>query len=132
MPLLLPPPTANVSAPCGMTNEMLNDAELQNAYARPRLDKHMCYFLWQDAWKQPTASAYVDQLLKEVPNTISDPLKGQLACVTGVTIGGAGYYVAEELAVTLMKMDVVLLGRSPSKLQAAADSIKAKARCTRS
>ena len=113
----------NISAPCGMTNEMPNDAELQNAYAR--LDKHMCYFLWQDAWKQPTASAYVDQLLKEVPNAISDPLKGRLACVTGVKIGGAGYYVAEELAVSL-KMDVVLLGRSPTKLQAAADSIKAK------
>lgn len=113
----------SIAAPCGMTNEMPDDAKLQKAYAR--LDKHMCYFLWQNAWTQPTASAYVSQLLSEIPNDISDPLKGRLAVVTGVTIGGAGYHVAEELAVAL-KMDVILLGRSLSKLQASADSIKAK------
>jgi len=115
--------TSSNDAPCGNTNEMPNDSDLQKAYAR--LDKHMCYFLWQNAYTQPTATEYVSRLLSEIPSATADSLKGRLAVVTGVTVGGAGYHVAEELAVTL-KMDVILLGRSLSKLQAAANSIETK------
>lgn len=111
-----------VAAPAGMTNVMPDDTKLQKAYAR--LDKSMLYFLWQNAFTQPTASKYVSNLLQEEPSLVNK-LEGKLAIVTGVTIGGAGYHVAEELAIKL-GMDVILLGRSSDKLKAAIDSIKSK------
>ena len=79
----------------------------------------------QNAWKQPTAKSYVEQLISEAPSVKND-LGGKLAVVTGVTIGGAGYHAAEELALQV-GMHVVLLGRTEAKLQAAIDSIKAEA-----
>ena len=53
-------------------------------------------------------------------------VEGKLAVVTGVTVGGLGYYIAEEIALTA-GMDVILMGRSPQKLIAAEESIKKEA-----
>jgi NAD(P)-dependent dehydrogenase (short-subunit alcohol dehydrogenase family) len=46
--------------------------------------------------------------------------------VTGVTVGGAGYHIAQELSLS-GGMTVVIMGRSASKLEQAIDSIKAEA-----
>lgn len=115
---------SKITAPCGHTNEIPDDIEQQKAYER--LEKNMLFFLWQNAWTQPSSSKYVSNLLSEISDSaVADTLRGKLAVVTGVTVGGAGYHVAEELAVSL-KMDVILLGRSLSKLQEAANSIKSR------
>lgn len=77
----------------------------------------------QNAWKQPKAQAYVSNLIKEAPCAV---MTGKLAVVTGVTIGGAGYHMAQELALQA-KMHVVLLGRSKSKVKAAMEAMEQEA-----
>lgn len=83
---------------------------------------YMLPFVIQNAWTQPYAQTYVKKLLQEAPG-VKTAMSGKLAVVTGVTIGGAGYHMAEELALQA-GMHVILLGRSPSKLQASIAAIK--------
>jgi NAD(P)-dependent dehydrogenase (short-subunit alcohol dehydrogenase family) len=85
------------------------------------LRKTSLYFTLANAWTCPNADTYVRKLFQEAPEA-KEAVKGKLAIVTGVTIGGAGYFMAEELAVTA-EMHVILMGRNEGKLTAAMESI---------
>ena len=91
------------------------------------------------ALTSPNAKKYVERLLREVPLSLpavhneaidSDghiQLRRRLAVISGVYVGSPGYYVAEELAVAA-DMDVVLVGKSPEKLQEAFLAINQEAK----
>ena len=84
------------------------------------------YITFQNSAKAPSAQTYVETLFDEVPSA-KDAVSGKLAIVTGVTQGGTGYYMAEELALSA-EMGVILMGRSSQKLQDAAQAMTAEAK----
>lgn len=90
-----------------------------------RLKKTNLYFMSQNAFKAPKADAYVKALFEEAPQA-KEAVEGKLAIVTGVTIGGAGVHMAEELALGA-GMHVILMGRSEQKLKDAIEAIKVAA-----
>ena len=83
------------------------------------------YFALQNAWTQPNSDVYCAKLFKEVP-AAKEAVQGKLAVVTGVTIGGAGYHMAQELALSA-GMSVIIMGRNSAKLVAAEEAIKKEA-----
>ena len=80
------------------------------------------------ALTSPKAKKYVERLLREAPlslpavrNEAEDgdgyiQVRRRLAVISGVHVGSPGYYVAEELALSA-NMDIILIGKSPRKLQ---------------
>ncbi|CAB9516979.1 Dehydrogenase [Seminavis robusta] len=107
----------------GNINTLLAVASSNKAYNRIRSTG--LYFTTQNAFKAPPAQAYVKQLFDEAPQARND-VEGKLAIVTGVTVGGAGYHMAEELALQA-GMDCIIMGRNEKKLKAAVASIKEEA-----
>lgn len=108
----------------GNINTPLDTASSAKAYARIR--NTGLYFTTQNAFKAPKAQEYVKQLFEEAPKAKED-VKGKLAIVTGVTVGGAGYHMAEELALSA-EMHVIIMGRTETKLKAAMEAIQAEAK----
>lgn len=94
------------------------EADCEKSYSF--LVKTQLYFISQNAFTAPTAKGYVEQLFKEAPQA-KEAVDGKLAVVTGVTMGGAGYHMTEELA--LAGMHVILMGRNEDKLKDAMASI---------
>uniref|UniRef100_A0A0G4I7Y5 Ketoreductase (KR) domain-containing protein n=1 Tax=Chromera velia CCMP2878 TaxID=1169474 RepID=A0A0G4I7Y5_9ALVE len=82
-------------------------------------------FLVQNAFLDPSSSAYTKKLLNKNPD-LKSKFKDKCAVVTGVSLGGLGYYVAEALAVDV-GMAVVLAGRSKEKLRDAETAIEKRA-----
>ena len=76
------------------------------------------YWTLQNTLTYPTASAYTERLLKEIPSpqVIKEPLEGQLAVITNIAKDGSSYFVAEELGLT-MGMDICLVGKNLKKLK---------------
>jgi NAD(P)-dependent dehydrogenase (short-subunit alcohol dehydrogenase family) len=83
------------------------------------------YFVSQNSFTAPSAHAYVQRLLREAPQA-KEAVKGKLAVVTGVTMGGTGYHIALELAVQA-GMHVFLLGKSESNLRKCVKTIHEEA-----
>lgn len=108
----------------GNTSEFLPKETCEKNYATLRMTN--LFFAFQNAFKYPTADAYVKTLFQEAPEA-KESVKGKLAIVTGVTVGGSGYNTAEELAVAA-EMSVILMGRSEEKLKDAAIQIEEEAK----
>mmetsp|Transcript_8732 Transcript_8732/g.18888 ORF Transcript_8732/g.18888 Transcript_8732/m.18888 type:complete len:395 (+) Transcript_8732:109-1293(+) len=107
----------------GLSSTVRDDAASQKTY--DWVKAYQLPFAIQNAWKQPYAKTYVAKLIAEAPDkSVVKP--GKLAVVTGVTIGGAGYHMAEELALQ-GGFHVILLGRNEGKLKAAIESIEKEA-----
>ena len=83
------------------------------------------FFAFQNAFSAPAADKYCADLFEKLPEA-KKAVEGKLAVVTGVTIGGAGYHIAEELALAA-GMTVIIMGRNATKLEKAIDAIKAEA-----
>ena len=83
------------------------------------------YFWLQSAMTQPKANTYCSKLFAEAPQA-KEAVQGKLAVVTGVTIGGAGFQMAQELALSA-GMSVIIMGRNTKKLEAAEAAIVAEA-----
>ena len=83
------------------------------------------YFLSQNALTAPNADAYCSKLFAEAPDA-KDVVNGKLAVVTGVTVGGAGFHMAQELALSA-GMAVIIMGRSSAKLVQAEEAIMKEA-----
>lgn len=73
------------------------------------------YLHAQNAWLAPSAQTYVRGLLQQKPH-VRDIVRGRLAVITGVTINGTGFYMAQEL-VLRAGMHVVLLGKSETNVR---------------
>lgn len=88
--------------------------------------KSLLYFWCQNSMTAPLAKAYVDQLFTEAPDAQA-VVQDKLAVVTGVTVGGVGYYLVEELALNA-GMAVVMMGRNPSNLEETERAIQEEAK----
>ena len=108
----------------GNTSVPLTEAKASKKYSFLRSTQ--LFFALQNAFKAPRAKKYVDTLFKEAPEA-KEVVKGKLSIVTGVTVGGTGYHMAEELALNA-GMSVILMGRNSSKLEKAEKSIRAEAK----
>lgn len=99
----------------GNTSELLDaDKALKNYKF---LRNTQLFFGLQNAFTAPNANKYCETLFEEAPDA-KNAIEGKLAVVTGVTVG-------EELALTA-GMGVMIMGRSPKKLEAAEASIQAE------
>lgn len=107
----------------GNTSVPLEEAKATKNYNFLR--KTQLYFWLQNARTAPKAEEYCANLFKEAPEA-KTAVKGKLAVVTGVTVGGAGYHMAEELALSA-EMAVIIMGRNVKKLEAAEASIQEEA-----
>lgn len=83
------------------------------------------YFWLQSSSTQLRAHQYVQRLFDECPSA-KEAVAGKLAVVTGVSPGGLGFYVAQELALAA-QMSVILAGRNAAKLQETQDAIMKEA-----
>lgn len=79
------------------------------------------YFALQNPATQLRSHQYVSKLFDECP-AAKEAVAGKLAVVTGVSPGGLGFYVAQELALAA-QMAVVLAGRNLEKLHQAEEAI---------
>ena len=89
----------------GNTSEPISEADALKNYNFLR--NTQLYFWLQKGMTAPNATKYCDTLFQEAPEA-KEAVKGKLAVVTGVTLGGAGYHIAEELALNA-GMSVIIM-----------------------
>lgn len=108
----------------GNTSVPIDEATAKKNY--DFLRSTQLYFWLQKGITAPKAVQYCANLFLEAPQA-KESVEGKLAVVTGVTVGGAGYHVAEELALSA-GMSVIIMGRNSNKLIKAEEAIQAEAK----